>query len=59
MVGCVRAVVGKKKFIIQFEDGQKEEMNYVSLSYVCPTEEVCLDIDEPISGLPKNNKVNC
>ena len=26
-VGCVQDVVGKNKFLVQFEDGQKKEMS--------------------------------
>ena len=27
VVGCVQDVVGKNKFLVQFEDGQKKEMS--------------------------------
>ena len=53
MVGCVQAVVGNKKIIFQFEDGKKREIRYISLLYPCFKEEVCLEIYETISDLPK------
>ena len=31
VVGCVQDVVGKKKFLVKFEDGQKKEMGSFSL----------------------------
>ena len=52
-MGCVQALVGKKKFLFKFEDGKKKEMSYFSLTYVCLKEEVCLETDEPISDLPQ------
>ena len=47
------SVVGKKKFLVQFEYGQKIEMSSCLLVYVCSKQEVCLEMDEPISDLPK------
>ena len=35
VVGCVQYVVGKKEFLVQFEDGQKKDISYFSLTYVC------------------------
>ena len=35
LVGCVQAVVGKEKLLVQFKDGQKREISYISLSYLC------------------------
>ena len=32
---CVHTVVGKKNFLVQFEDGQKRESSSGSLLYVC------------------------
>ena len=40
MVGCVHTMVGKNKLLVQFEDGQKKEMSYFLLLYLCPKEEV-------------------
>ena len=40
MEECVQAVVGKNKFLVKFEDGQKRYMRASSLSYVCEKEEV-------------------
>ena len=51
VVGCVQSVVGKKKFLIQFEDGQKKEISSSSLVFVSSKEEV--EMDEPISHLPE------
>ena len=45
VVGYVQAVVWKEIFLVQFEDGQKKEMNYCSLQYFCSKEEVGLDMD--------------
>ena len=47
----VQAVVGKKKFLVQFEDGQKKEISSSLLVYLSPKEEV--EMEEPISHLPK------
>ena len=44
-------MAGKKKFVVQFEDRQKKEMSCVLLSYICSKDEVCLDMDGPISYL--------
>ena len=49
MEGCVQAVVGKKKFLVKFEDRQNKDMSSVLLSYVFPKDELCLEIYEPIS----------
>ena len=56
VVECVQSVVGKKKFLIQFEDGQKKEISSSSLVFLSSKEEV--DMDEPISHLPEKNKAN-
>ena len=53
VVGCVQAVVGKKNFLVQFEDVKKKEMSSCSLLYLCSKDEVCLEMDEPISYVPK------
>ena len=53
VVGRVQDVVGKKKFLVQFEDGQKREMSSISLSCLCSKEEVCLEMEETISDLPQ------
>ena len=58
MVGCVQYVVGKKKLLFQFEYGQKRYISYCLLQYLCLKEEVCLEMDEPISNLPENNMVD-
>ena len=54
MVGCVHAVVGKKKFLVQFEDGQKKEISSSSLVLLSLKEEV--EMDEPLAHSPKNKQ---
>ena len=49
-------MLGKKNFLVKHEYGQKKYMNYVSLSYVRSKEEVCLEIDGPISDLNQKEK---
>ena len=49
VVGCVQSAVGKKKFLVLFEDGQKKEISSSSLVYLSSKEEV--DMEEPISHL--------
>ena len=51
MVICVHNVVGKKKFLVLFEDGQNKEMGSSSLMYLSEKEEV--EIEESISHLPE------
>ena len=51
VVGCVHSVVGKKKFLVQFEDGQKKEISSSSLVFLSSKEEV--EMDEAISHYPK------
>ena len=53
LVGCVQAMVGKKTFLLQFKDVYNKEMSSFSLQYLCSKEKVCLEMDEPISNLPK------
>ena len=49
VVGCFQAVMGNKKFLVQFEDGQKREISFFPLLYVCSKEDVCIEMDDPIS----------
>ena len=56
MVECVQSVVGKKKLLVQFEDGQKKEISSSSLVFLSSKEEV--EMYEAISHSPKNNKVD-
>ena len=56
VVGCVQDVVGKKRFLVQFGDGQKKEMSYILLAFLSSKEEV--DMDEPQSNSPGKNKVD-
>ena len=51
MVGCLQSVVGKKNFLVLFEDGQKKEIGSSSLVYLSEKEEV--DMEELISHLPE------
>ena len=51
VVECVKDVVGKKKFFVQFEDGHKKDMSYCLLVFLCSNEEI--EMDEPKSNLPK------
>ena len=50
VVGCVQSLVGKKKFPVLFEYGQKKEMGSSSIFYLSEKEEV--KTEEPISHLP-------
>ena len=56
VVVCVHDLVGKNNLLVQFEYGKKREISCILLSYVCLKEEVCLDMDEPISYLPKKEQ---
>ena len=47
VVVCVHSMVGKKYFLIQFEDGKKQEISSYSLVFLSPKEAV--EIDEAIS----------
>ena len=57
VVGCVQGVVGKKKFLVLFGYGQKKDMGSSSLLYLSEKEEV--EMEDPISHLPKNMKAYC
>ena len=46
MVGCIHSVLGKKKFLIQFEYGQKKEISSSLLVFLSLKEEI--DMDEAI-----------
>ena len=47
VVGYIQAVMGKKKFLVQFKDGLKKQMSSSSILFLSPKEEV--DMDEAIS----------
>ena len=51
MVGCVQGVVGKYKFLVLFEDGQKKEIGSCYLVYLNEKEEV--DMEELITLFPE------
>ena len=53
-MGCVQSVVGKNKFLVIFEDGQKKEIGSSSLVYLSSKEEV--EMEEPISHLPEKEQ---
>ena len=57
VMGCIQSVVGKKNFLIQFEDGQKKDISSYSLVFLSSKEDV--DMDDPIAHTPKKNKANC
>ena len=57
VVGCVQDVAGKKKFLVQFEDGHIRDMSASLLSCVFYKEEVVQEANQTISDLPKNKKV--
>ena len=51
VVGCVQSLVGKKKFLVVFKDGQKKEIGSCLLVYLSEKEEV--EMEELISHLPE------
>ena len=51
---CVQSVAGKNKLLVQFEDGQRKEMSYCSLHFLCSKEEV--NMDKAIKNLPEKDK---
>ena len=53
MVVYFQDVVGKKKFLVKFEDRHNKEMIASSLSYLCDKEDVGQEADETTSYLPK------
>ena len=55
MVGCVQSVVGKNKFLVLFEDGQKKEIGSNSLVYLNKKEEI--DMEESITLFPEIENV--
>ena len=53
LMGRVQAVVEKKKILVQFKNLQKKEMISCSIVYVFLKEEICPEMDDPISKLPE------
>ena len=49
-MGCIQSVVGKKNFLVEFEDGQKKEISSSSLMFLSSKEDV--EMDEAISHSP-------
>ena len=58
VVVCVQYVVGRKKFLFHFEDGQQRYMGSCLLMYVCSEEYFCRDLDKSVSDFLKK-KLNC
>ena len=56
MVGRVEDVAGKKKFLVQREDGKSRETSYFFLLYVCSKERVVQEVNETIYKLQKNRR---
>ena len=54
-MGCVQSVVGKNKFLVLFEDGQKKEIGSNLLVYLNEKEEV--DMEESITLFPETEEV--
>ena len=46
VTGRVQAVVGKQRFLVQFEDGYKKKISSSLLVFLCSKEEV--GMDEPL-----------
>ena len=44
---------GKNKLLVQFEDGKKRHIGSILLLYLCSKQDVCLEMEEPISDLPQ------
>ena len=51
LMGCFQDVMGEKKLLAQLKKNQKKEMISCSIVYVCSREEICLEMDDPISNL--------
>ena len=51
LLGCLQSVVGKEKFLVQLQYGQKKEISSSLLVLLSSKEEV--DMDEPISHHPQ------
>ena len=53
-MGCFHGVVGKKKFLVQFEDGQRKEISSSALVFLSSKEEV--EMNEAISRSPEKEQ---
>ena len=53
VLGIVQDVAGKKKFVVEFEDGQKKEMSSSSLSCVSQKQDFDEEVDKTTSDIPK------
>ena len=51
---CVQDVVGKKKFLFQLECGQKKDVGYCFLLFLCSEKEI--EMEEPKSNLPEKEQ---
>ena len=56
MMGCVQALVGKKKCLVQFKYGKIIYTINCSIVLVCSKEEFVQGVKETISDLPKKHK---
>ena len=52
-MGYVQSVLGNKKFLFKFENGQKRYMSASSLSCFCKKKRVKKEVDETIIDLSK------
>ena len=48
MVLCDKAVMGKNNFLVQFEYGNRIDISYCLLSYVCSEEDFGQELNETI-----------
>ena len=56
VVVCVHYVVGKKRFLVNLKDGQRREIIYCLILYLCSTEEVGKEVSETIYDLPRTRR---
>ena len=54
VVGCFHSLVGKNKFLVLFEYGQKKEIGYFFLVYLSEKEEI--EMEEPITLFPEKEE---
>ena len=52
--GRVKYVVGKKRLLVQFEDGKNKDTSYCLLMFLSSKDEV--DMDEPLSNSPEKEQ---
>ena len=54
VVGCVQDMVGKKRFLVQFGDGQRKDTSSSLLVFLISKKEV--EMDEPLSNYPEKEQ---